>query len=616
MNRHLMNLVHQIPAKTAKELERKLSLLATAGTLAEIERKLGLDAELANLVQQIPAATQEERAKKLELLAKAGTLAEVERKLGHLSAFDANLLKLLRRIPARTHYELERKIASLIPKEDRARAVAEEKEGSWRGYNSFLVNLARRIPAVDPAELEAKINSLIPEEGHPRSAETYAGRLSRGILFASVKTQAGKARRLLLEAAVARDTSGSFTLALPRVDEALAEFRRRLPLNPFAAIWRSSHGRETASSPGEVASPNAPASVATELGTPPEAGGGKTDGGSKDAAPAAALPPAPPIPATPFFTQPQHLASLTERSGQIGKTGLAAAARKFIGDAIDLSFPRFVDWLRSERYEFAGFDDGPPRFDERIAYLRYDVHQADLLAAYLLADWHERLGIVGSFQITWKFSRDQEEAEPYFLKLLEFDRRFVQFGLHAAPTATWYLYEKLGVDAAVDGIVDGGDFAEWVLDLHAAYCREGDEAPALREIRQGTDDTLSRIAASFKAAFGEWKSISGHGNFLTKGFDRLRRLHPELEVLLPYFYPEAYLAKWGLARFGFDHEITSFGSDSVPYPRVIFEGSPEEIRRRWYRGRVAHGAGFVALLHPATWTCRQNATFFLPEHES
>jgi hypothetical protein len=321
------------------------------------------------------------------------------------------------------------------------------------------------------------------------------------------------------------------------------------------------------------------------------------------------------IPAEPFLTLPRHLAVFGPRCERVDKAELAAAARRTIGGAIDLSFPRFIDWLRSEGYVFGGFEDGLPRFDERWAYLRYDVHQADLLAAYVLADLHERLGIVGSFQIHWKWSRYEEEAEPYFTKLLEFDRRFVQFGLHAAPTATWYLYEKLGIDAEVAGIADGDDFADWVLDLHAAYCRDGDDAPGLREIRQGTDDTLSRLATSFRATFGEWKSISGHGNFLSNGFNKVRERHPEVDVLLPYFYPEAYLAKWGLARFGFDYEITWFGFDA-PYPRVIVEGSPEELRRKRYRERVAHGAGFVALLHPATWTCRQNATFFLPEQEA
>ena len=319
------------------------------------------------------------------------------------------------------------------------------------------------------------------------------------------------------------------------------------------------------------------------------------------------------IPDEPFITREKHLVRFGRRCERVDKHQLAAAARHIVGGAIDRSFPHFVAWLRDEGYQFAGFDDGPLRLDERFAYLRYDVHIQDLLAAYVLADLHARMGIVGSFQIMWKFSGYEEALEPYFAKLLEFDRRYVHFGLHAAPTASWYLHDKLGGDYSRQSeAMAGEEFAEWVLDLHKAYCRDGNEAPGLREIRAGTDDTLSRIAQSFWATFGRWRSLSAHGNYLTNGFLQVCERHPEVEVLRPYFHPVAYLEKWGVSRFGFDYEVTSVGSDSVPYPRVMLEGNPEEVRRRWYRGRVAHGAGFVALLHPATWTCSQNARFFLP----
>lgn len=320
------------------------------------------------------------------------------------------------------------------------------------------------------------------------------------------------------------------------------------------------------------------------------------------------------IPSEPFITRERHLARFGWRCERFNRHELAVASRRIVGGAIDLSFPRFIRWLNSEGYVFEGFENGSLRFDERCAYLRYDVHIQDLLAAYVLADLHERLGIVGSFQIMWKFSRYEEGLEPYFTKLLEFDRRYVQFGLHAAPAASWYLSEKLGGDFSLQvEAVSSREFTAWLLDLHGAYCRDGDDAPALREIRAGTDDALSSIAASFRATFGDWKSISAHGNFLTNGFLEVCERHPQVSVLRPYFHPVDFFGKWGVERFGFDYEVTWLGSDAVPFPRVLMEGSPEETRRQWYRGRVAHGAGFVALLHPATWTCSQNATFFLPE---
>lgn len=329
----------------------------------------------------------------------------------------------------------------------------------------------------------------------------------------------------------------------------------------------------------------------------------------------ATAPVAPPValPERPVLTNLSDLKPFGPKCERVDRSQLARAARLKVGGGVDFSFLRFVDWLRSEGYSFGGFEDGPPRFGERVAYLRYDVHAQDLLAAYILAELHERLGIIGSFQISWMFSRHEEATAPYFEKLLEFDRRFVQFGLHAAPTATWYINEKHGGDPIkAREVIASDDFVDWLRGLHAAFLRDGDDALELREIRAGTDDTLSRIATSFRETFGVWKTISGHGNAVKAGFMQAQKKYPDLGVLEEYFHPVAYMEKYGVRRFGFDYEVTAFGVDRVPFPRVMMEGVPEETRRRWLQGRVANGAGFVALLHPANWTCRHNATFFLP----
>jgi hypothetical protein len=330
------------------------------------------------------------------------------------------------------------------------------------------------------------------------------------------------------------------------------------------------------------------------------------------AASVARRPPAAPLD-RPVLTGPGDLIGFGRNCERVDARQLATAAREKVGDGVDDSFPRFVSCLRGEGYSFGSFESGPPRFAERFVYLRYDVHLQDLLAAYVLADLHQRLAVVGSFQITWQFSRFDEAIAPYFAKLLEFDRRFVQFGLHAAPTASWYLNEKLGGDGSTPReAVESDDFVAWLLELRAAFRRDRHRAAGLREIRQGTDDTLSAIAASFRQTFGAWKSISGHGNFLTAGFDRAAARYPQLKVLRPYFAPVAYLSRFGVARFGFELEATAFGRDEVRFPRLITESPGVETRRRSLRGRIANGAGFVVLLHPASWTWNRNASFFLP----
>jgi hypothetical protein len=321
------------------------------------------------------------------------------------------------------------------------------------------------------------------------------------------------------------------------------------------------------------------------------------------------------LPHRPVLTNFSDLTALD--CERVSTQELVAAARRKVGDGIDRSFPLFVERLRSEGYSFEGFENGPPRFGERRAYLRYDVHTQDLLAAYVLADLHVRFGIIGSFQITWDHSPAEREARPYFAKLLEFDRRYVQFGLHAAPTSTWFIDELHRGDAArANQAVTSDQFVEWVHALYEDYQREKHEAPVLQAIREGADAALDRIAASFRETFGTWRSISGHGSLLWTGFDRARTRYPQVRVLEPYFNAVPYLQKFGVTRFGFDIEITAFSADfnigSTPSFPILFEGVAEEIRQREFRTRLAHGAGFVALFHPASWTCRQNASFFLP----
>jgi glycosyltransferase involved in cell wall biosynthesis len=167
------------------------------------------------LVHQIPAVSAEELERKLELLAKAGPLTEVERRLGFLSPFEQNLLELLRRIPANTHEERERKIASLIPRKARAAAIAQEKDRPG-DYNSYLVGLAGRIPADTPAELERKIASLIPRNARTpaiaqkkaRSPRAFSSLVRLASLAMFNSAQEWNRKKLNAAGGVAVDASG------------------------------------------------------------------------------------------------------------------------------------------------------------------------------------------------------------------------------------------------------------------------------------------------------------------------------------------------------------------------------------------------------------------------
>ncbi len=65
------------------------------------------------------------------------------------------------------------------------------------------------------------------------------------------------------------------------------------------------------------------------------------------------------IPAAAVNTALADLAVFGAQCELVDKAALVAAARAKVGAAVDFSFTRFIDWLRSEGYRFAGFDKGP-----------------------------------------------------------------------------------------------------------------------------------------------------------------------------------------------------------------------------------------------------------------
>lgn len=327
--------------------------------------------------------------------------------------------------------------------------------------------------------------------------------------------------------------------------------------------------------------------------------------------PAAAVPP----PLLPILTNPIDLVPFGRRCERVGRRALAAAARQRVGGRLEAQFYRLVEWLSGEGYAFADLDREPPDFGTRRVYLRYDVHIQDLLAAYVLADLHERLGIPGSFQLSWGFSPAETQLAPFFLKFLEFDRGCVQLGLHCAPAATWFIDRRCGgnYELAQREAAEPG-FAEWLRGLLAAHRRDGDGAAELIELRAAADASMTTLADSFRNHFGAWKTVSGHGNFLTNAFEQMRREEPALAPLRDYFNPVRSMQRFGVRQFGFERELTAFPDDRPDLPCVIMESNPGAVLRRQFHGRIAAGLGFLCLFHPATLTTDHLASIIPAEH--
>ena len=305
----------------------------------------------------------------------------------------------------------------------------------------------------------------------------------------------------------------------------------------------------------------------------------------------------------PVLTRLSDLVPFGRRCDRVDGREVAAAARRALGPRPEFLVERFVEWLAGEGYVFSDLEREPPAFDSRRVYLRYDVHIQDLLAAYLLADFHESHRIPASFQLTWQYSPAEVQLEPFFRKFLEFDPRYVQVGLHCAPPTTWYIHERCGGNHALAAEQAAGpEFRAFLHGLLAAHRRSGPGAAELVQLRDEIDAWSARLADSFRGAFGQWKTISGHGNFLDNAFAQANAEEPGLSPIADFIKSVRYFRKFGVDRFGFERELTAFPNDRPNLPNVIFESAPAPTLRRWFDGRVAEGLGFLCLFHPATLT--------------
>lgn len=264
-------------------------------------------------------------------------------------------------------------------------------------------------------------------------------------------------------------------------------------------------------------------------------------------------------------------------------------------------FGPFLERLRRTGFECRSLDrfglepESGPAF-----YFRYDVHIHDLPAAYALARLHEEHAIPGVFYITWAFSDREARWAPYFELLRRFDRRHVEFGLHCAPTTTWLINARFdGHFGRAHEHVLGEGFVEEMLELARAQAESDEQTPALRQIFLGGSEELERIHASFRESFGRWRTVTGHGNFLSRAFFQALRVHPELKVLAPYFNPVDFLMAFGVDKLGYAFEATRNPQINGQICRMVFDGHPELSVQtsRFLDG----GQSFAITFHPSRW---------------
>jgi hypothetical protein len=305
-------------------------------------------------------------------------------------------------------------------------------------------------------------------------------------------------------------------------------------------------------------------------------------------------------------SRPAALATIESARRILGpphqRRALAAAAWEQIAPGLEPAFRGYVEWLVRRGYGFGSCEDLPQDFGESRVYLRYDVHIRDLFGAFALADLHQRLRIPGSFQLCWEYSRSESEISDLFLKLSEFDNRYVQFGLHCSPETGWLIADRFGGRTeGLDNFVRTGGGRGLIAEWLAAYQEDGPEAPALTAARARADAHLNATAASFRRHFGPVATVSGHGTALAALYLDAVRNDLRLSPLAPYFHSVEFLDPNRVRRHGFARELTRFEGDDRGGPVIMFENPVADMAQR-YAERLAGGGGFVVLFHPATWT--------------
>jgi hypothetical protein len=293
----------------------------------------------------------------------------------------------------------------------------------------------------------------------------------------------------------------------------------------------------------------------------------------------------------------------------ISKHDLRQAALSRVGPRLGWRFRRYVDWVRRQGYDFGACEDLRPGSGIPRIYLRYDVHVRDLFCAVALASLHEELQIPGSFQICWRHSAAEAEVPDLFLKLQQFDDRFVGFGLHCSPESSWMIAEWFeGRSAGLDDFVFSGRALDMMVEWLAAFERDGYDAPVLKHADSRAEACFHKIVTSYRSHFGPTTTVSGHGTPLAAAYLTAVGKDPQLGALGSYFHPVEFLTPERIQNHGLRHEITRLENLGLSIPPIVFENPIGEMASR-YRQCFLQGVGFVTLFHPATWGTDHFDTF-------
>lgn len=301
------------------------------------------------------------------------------------------------------------------------------------------------------------------------------------------------------------------------------------------------------------------------------------------------------------------------------------------------SYYAFLAYWLSRGFQIKPMRDFVPD-QERVLYLRHDIHWVDIPGALCMMDMERDLGISSTYYITWNYRNwDRDHAEDYLL-LRKFGEDDFEYGLHECvfdehifntylnggndPDETKSVASRIIQDSGLPAMDPASFFVRDPQAPHRFIWPEPENIghEELRNWLHGARTILKERINDFREAFGSFETTHMHGGYSISAM-RQAFGHPsdcsyfEADIdfaqpnwfLLPAtarLFPQRTMSAYGV-KFALDHVWSTQSQcqgpveirDSKKYTAQLFANRMESC--------CLNAPHSFCLLHPSLWTTTQ-----------
>lgn len=275
--------------------------------------------------------------------------------------------------------------------------------------------------------------------------------------------------------------------------------------------------------------------------------------------------------------------------------------------SLNKEYISLLAYIRDHGYQFRSLENFEKNIDRegkytvsgRFAYIRYDIHIVDLPYAFGIAKIHEELKVPATFYIMWDYSKAHISLREQFLALRKLNPDYIYFGLHVAPTTSWFLKEYLDPNnITVSAYLKSQDFLDYIQNLKQEVDNNGAAGPELKRIQEGTDDILKSLSESFREHFPDVTTISGHGHPLSAHLRSKLSKDSKYQCIRRLFHSPLYLKEERITPLGYCYETTFVDKKWKINPVVLYDGLPPEVFMNEIATSSEANLPIVPLIHP------------------